>query len=105
MHIFSIEITHNLSKLVLLFNYWHSLDKRFTMTSNSNIDYVKTNFEYSVLTKVQGSPTYESLKKIKDELEANAATVPSDLGGGGHEHLRLVLTTIEYNFIFGDPLC
>ena len=58
------------------------------MTSNSNIDYVKTNFEYSVLTKVNTSPTYESLKKIKNELKANAATVPSDLGGGGHGHLR-----------------
>ena len=50
--------------------------------SGTNIDYKTTNFEYPNLTKISGQPNYELLKTIKDELKANAASVPSNLGGG-----------------------
>ena len=49
--------------------------------SGTNIDYKTTNFEYPTLTRISGQPNYELLKTIKDELKANAASVPSDLGG------------------------
>ena len=70
---------------------------------SSNIDYAKTNFDYQVLTKIVGTPTYEDIKKIKDELKANAASVPSDLGGGAHGHLGLVLDATEYVAVTTTP--
>ena len=66
------------------------------MVEHSNIDYVSTIFEYPALTKITGQPDYPTLKRIKDELKANAASVPSDLGGGNHGHLGIVLTPQEY---------
>ena len=56
-------------------------------------------FEYTILTKVNGVLDYASLKIIKDELKANAASVISDLGGGTHGHLGLVLTPAEYALV------
>ena len=64
--------------------------------ANPNIDYATTNFEYPVLTKVHGIPAYESMKIIKNELKANAASVPCDLGGGANGHLGIMLTQPEY---------
>ena len=49
--------------------------------TNANIDYATTNFEHAILTKILGLPTFESLRKIKNELKANGASVPCDLGG------------------------
>ena len=63
---------------------------------NLNIDYATTNFEYPILTKIYGIPSYESLRKINIKLKANAVGVPCDFGGGSHGHLELVLTVTEY---------
>ena len=63
---------------------------------NPNIDYRSTNFEYPTLTKIQDIPTYEPLRKIKNEMKANAASVPCDLGGGENSHLSLIITGPEY---------
>ena len=60
-------------------------------------------FEYTVLTKVHGILDYASLKLIKDELKANAASIISDLGGGTNGHLGLVLTPAEYALISPTP--
>ena len=69
------------------------------MTSTTaNIDYIKTNFEYPVLTKISGKPDYENLKIIKEELKANAGKVQCDLGGGNDGHLGLVLSDAEYAY-------
>ena len=73
------------------------------MTKDSNIDYVNTVFEFPVLTKVYERPDYESLTKIKNELRANAASVPCDLGGGAHGHLGLVLTAADYALVTAVP--
>ena len=66
------NITHKLSKLVNHLSLQHSLDKEnnfSTMTANANIDYVTTCFEFPTLTKVNGTPDYESLQKIKMSLK------------------------------------
>ena len=73
------------------------------MTTSTNIDYVKTNFEYPVLTKITGQPTFDALRTVKNELKANAASVPSDLGRGANGHLGLVLTPAEYVNISPNP--
>ena len=72
------------------------------MTS-TNIDYVDTYFENPTLTKIHGEPTYDALKTMEDELKTNATGVTSDLGGGGHGHLGLVLNPIRYALISPVP--
>ena len=72
------------------------------MTS-TNINYVETYFEYPTLTRIHGAPTYDTLKTLKDQLKANATSVTSDLGGGNHGHLGLVLDTLEYNNVSPVP--
>ena len=67
------------------------------------VDYLKTYFEYPELTKIHDSPDFASLKKIKDELKSNAARVPTNLGGGAHGHLGLILTPAEYALISATP--
>ena len=63
------------------------------------VNYVKTYFIHPTLTTVHGEPTYAALKILKLELLANASRVTSDLGGGSHGHLGLVLTPTEYQNI------
>ena len=70
---------------------------------NTNIDYTSTNFIYPELTTIPCQPSYELLTKLKDELKSNAASVPSDLGGGGHGHLGRVLTPAEYALVSPVP--
>ena len=55
------------------------------------IDYITTVFEHSVLTNISGEPKYRSLRQIKRECAANAARVHSNLGGGAHGLLGIVL--------------
>ena len=73
------------------------------MTLDSHVYYVNTHFEYKTLTKIHGEPTFDAIKKIKDELKANAMVVNSELGGGRHGHLGLVLNAEEYRRITNTP--
>eukprot|EP00978_Attheya_sp_CCMP212_P027600 scaffold92874_cov78-Attheya_sp.AAC.1 len=41
-------------------------------------------------------PTYKTIKLARDELNGNAASIPSLRGGGIHGHLALTLTDTEY---------
>ena len=72
------------------------------MTS-TNIDYVDTYFEFPLLTRIHGEPTYETLKIVKDELRSNATSVTTDLGGGAHGHLGLILTISKYAVVSHVP--
>ena len=70
------------------------------MTMSSGlVDYAKTYFLHPTLTPIQGKPDYATLKIFKKELKANASRVTSDLGGGGHGNLELVLILHEYSMI------
>ena len=44
-------------------------------------------------------PDYTSLKIIHQQLNANAMAVPSELGGGRHGHLPLVIPAAQFNAI------
>ena len=60
------------------------------------IDYASSYFKYKTPTPIRGEPTHKSLKRLKLELQANASSVETDLGGGNHGYLGLVLTDAEY---------
>ena len=55
------------------------------------------------LTKIIDTPSYANLKKIRDECAVNAALVTSNLGGGAHGLLGLVLTATEYALVSPVP--
>ena len=57
---------------------------------------ITINFPYPTLTKIHGRPTYLGLRKIENEITANASSVHSDLGGGMHGHLGLVKSDADY---------
>ena len=67
--------------------------------SSSTIDYRNTYFEYTDLTKIHGAPTAENLLRMQRELRANASSVYSDLAGGQHGHLFLVLTDVQIGIV------
>eukprot|EP00957_Ditylum_brightwellii_P077497 5888759-Ditylum_brightwellii.AAC.1 len=48
-------------------------------------------------------PTWDSIKAIHLHLNGNAASVPSDLGGGQHGHLGLTIGGAEYQTLTGHP--
>ena len=47
-------------------------------------------------TPIQGTPTCKVLKRLKAKLWTNASSVETDLGGGNHGYLGLVLSDAEY---------
>ena len=55
-----------------------------------------TNAFPNQLTPIVGEPTYATLKTLKDQLKANAASVPTTLGGGNHGYLGLILSPAAY---------
>ena len=58
-----------------------------------------TNAFPTPITKITGEPNYESLKNLKDQLKANAASIPTTLGGGNHGYLSLILSSAAYTTI------
>jgi hypothetical protein len=54
--------------------------------------------------KIHGLPSFKTLKELKLMLEANAASVSSNLGSGGHGYLGAVLDAQTYAVIVSnDP--
>ena len=43
-----------------------------------------------------GAPTYETLHILNNEIKSNAMAVHSNLGGGQHGYLRLVISPTAY---------
>ena len=60
------------------------------------------------LTKINGLPDYDTIKKINDELSQNAASVHTNLGGGNHGFLGLTVKPTIYATIsataFATPI-
>ena len=68
-----------------------------------NINYKDTLFNQANHTSIRGKPTFETLHKLRNEIKANANSVYSNLGGGSHGHLILVLTDAQYALISPTP--
>ena len=56
------------------------------------VDYASSYFKYKTPTPIRGEPTHKSLNRLKKEVQVNASSVETDLGGGDHGYLRLVFT-------------
>ena len=66
----------------------------------SNINYKNTIFEQVNLTHINSEPTFKMLHKLRNEIKANSKAVYSNLGGGAHCPLGLVLTDVQYSLIY-----
>ena len=69
----------------------------------NNINYKDTLFKRSNLTPIHGKPTFKTLHKFQNEIKANSKSVYSNMGGGAHDHLVLVLTNVQYALISPTP--
>ena len=69
------------------------------MTRTSYVNYKYSYFEQPILTEIRREPTYERLHHLKNELKANASSVPTTLGGGNRGYLGMILTPADYRRI------
>eukprot|EP00957_Ditylum_brightwellii_P023311 1759750-Ditylum_brightwellii.AAC.1 len=57
--------------------------------SRININYNNSYFEYPGLTPINGEPTTSTLLNLHSEIQSNAQSVDTMLGGGATSHLGL----------------
>ena len=69
--------------------------------SDRHVNYADTCIHYPVSTKIEGEPSHATLTTLQRELQANASSVDSDLGGGNHGYLGLVLSAPAYANVTG----
>ena len=62
----------------------------------TNVDYATTYFKYPVPSPIHGEPTNKTLKRLITESRANGSSIDTDLRGGNHGYLGLILTDQEY---------
>ena len=67
---------------------------------NGKTSNIQSRFQYSTPTIIRGKPIHQDLKRLNTELRANASSIDSDLGGGDHGYLGLVLTAPEYTAVY-----
>ena len=71
--------------------------------SGGGIDYRAIFFAFPNVTPIDGEPDADNLIKLKNQVKANASSVPSNLGGGAHGHLGLVTSTTTYALLSNTP--
>ena len=49
-------------------------------------------FPTPFLTKIEGKPTYDTLKVVVDQISSNAASVQTELGGVQHRYLATTVS-------------
>ena len=70
-------------------------------SSGGGIDCHSIYFAFPNLIPIDGEPDADTLIKLKNQLKANASSVPSNLGGGAH--LGLVLSPQTYAMVSNIP--
>ena len=69
---------------------------------SDNVDTIIEGFPYSSIEKISGEPSYHNIKEVERKLIKNASSFPSELGGGQHGYLGLVLTPEKYQLVTGN---
>ena len=71
----------------------------YKMSTTANINLNELYFEYKVLTKIIGQPTFDKLHKMFQQLQANTAAVPCTMGGGSNGYLVMLVCAAQYNTV------
>ena len=58
-------------------------------------------FPNNLVTKIDREPTYQTLRLLETELVQNASLLMTELGGGNHGYLGLVLWAEKYILLTG----
>ena len=67
-----------------------------------SVDDIVGKFPHKKLPVIQGEPTYATINDVMQIMYANAAAVPTSLGGGKHGHIGLVMKDSLYATISPD---
>jgi hypothetical protein len=74
----------------------------------TSVESIREGFPFITIAKQPGLPTYETIAEVHLKLKANAASIVSELGGGAHGLLGLVLPPTTYatltNHAFTAPI-
>ena len=62
-------------------------------------DFKNTHFEFPELTRIHGQPTTADLITLKRQVQANASTVHTTLGGGHNGHLGMTCRPSVYAMV------
>jgi hypothetical protein len=74
----------------------------------TSVESIREGFPFITTAKQPGLPTYAIITKVHLKLKANASSIVSELGGGAHGLLGLVLSPTTYaaltNAAFNAPI-
>ena len=65
-------------------------------------DTLLDSFPYPMITTIRSEPNYETIRELQLKLSANAASVPSNLGGGQYGYLALTVKPVVYFNLTGN---
>ena len=69
----------------------------------TTIDNIFEGFPYPIITKIEWQPTHKTVEELDSQLNANGASVQSDLGGGRHDYLVLTMLPAILNTLSTAP--
>ena len=69
----------------------------------STINYKDAIFEQENLTSIYGKPTSKTIHEIRNELKDNVKSVYSNIGGGSHGRISLVITYAQHVINLNTP--
>ena len=67
----------------------------------TTVEAIIESFPTSSIPRIEGEPTYKSIKEVEKIIITNASSIESELGGGSHGLLGLVIPEARYNTITG----
>ena len=63
---------------------------------SSSVEIICSTFEHQTIQPYTDEPDYDAIKSVHNNLKANAASIPSTLGGGKHGLLGLIMSNATY---------
>ena len=69
----------------------------------STIEEITAKFPIKSISSIVVDPTYETIHQLVNDLYANAAAIPSLLGGGRHGHVGILMSATLYATLSNSP--
>ena len=69
------------------------------MSTTANINLNELYFEYKILNKITGEPSFDKLHEMFRKFKANTAAVPCTLGGGSNRYRGMLVSAAQYNTV------
>ena len=71
------------------------------MTTTYTVDAITERFPNPSTPKIEGQPTFKTIKEVEKLLDTNSTSVQSKLGGGAHDYLGLTKSSEKHNTVTG----